>query len=151
MSNIKAFIDYSMEDNGSSAREALYADIHDRVMSAIEAKKMELAGGMLTRESRDAVSENVNEKLLKAESKVARLKEELALMEAAMCDSDDDDDDDDSEYKEKKKKLKKAKKKSRKELEKKGFSRGEANSMVKQAVKSIASKKPMKRAAGRGG
>ena len=111
MSNIKAFIDYSMEDNGSSAREALYADIHDRVMSAIEAKKMELAGGMLTRES--TVSENVNEKLLKAESKVARLKEELALMEAAMCDSDDDDDDD-SEYKEKKKKLKKAKKKVKK-------------------------------------
>ena len=112
MSNIKAFIDYSMEDNGSSAREALYADIHDRVMSAIEAKKMELAGGMLTRES--TVSENVNEKLLKAESKVARLKEELALMEAAMCDSDDDDDADDSEYKEKKKKLKKAKKKVKK-------------------------------------
>ena len=112
MSNIKAFIDYSVTDNGTAAREALYADIHDRVMSAIEAKKMELAGGMLTRES--TVSVDVNEKLFKAESKVARLKEELALMEAAMCDSDDDDDDDDSEYKEKKKKLKKAKKKAKK-------------------------------------
>lgn len=47
--------------------------------------------------------------------------------------------------------LKKAKKKSRKELEKKGFSRGEASSLVKKAVRSIASNKPMKRAAGRGG
>ena len=47
--------------------------------------------------------------------------------------------------------LKKAKKKSRKELERKGFSRGEASSLVKKAVKSIATNKPMKRAAGRGG
>jgi uncharacterized membrane protein len=47
--------------------------------------------------------------------------------------------------------LKKAKKKSRKELERKGFSRGEASSLVKKAVRSISSNKPMKRAAGRGG
>jgi uncharacterized protein YoaH (UPF0181 family) len=47
--------------------------------------------------------------------------------------------------------LKKAKKKSRKTLEKQGFSRGEAASMVKKAVRSIATNKPMKRAAGRGG
>lgn len=47
--------------------------------------------------------------------------------------------------------LKKAKKKSRKELEKKGFSKGEAASMVKKAVRSIATNKPIKRAAGRGG
>ena len=47
--------------------------------------------------------------------------------------------------------LKKAKKKSRKELERKGYSRGEASSLVKKAVRSISSNKPMKRAAGRGG
>ena len=47
--------------------------------------------------------------------------------------------------------LKKAKKKSRKELERKGYSRGEATSLVKKAVRSISTNKPMKRAAGRGG
>ena len=47
--------------------------------------------------------------------------------------------------------LKKAKKKSRKELQRKGYSKGEATSMVKQAIKSISSRKPMARAAGRGG
>jgi hypothetical protein len=47
--------------------------------------------------------------------------------------------------------LKQAKKKSRKELERKGYSRGEASSLVKKAVKSISSRKPMTRAAGRGG
>ena len=113
MSNIKAFIDYSMEDNGTSARESLYADIHDRVMSAIEAKKMELAGGMLAREETECEYDDMKE-LKKAKKKVKKLKEELAIMEAAMCDSEDDDDDDDSEYKEKKKKLKKAKKKVKK-------------------------------------
>ena len=52
MSNTKAFIDYAMQDNGSSAREALYSEIHDRVMAHIEAKKIEIAGGILTREEK---------------------------------------------------------------------------------------------------
>ena len=50
MSNIKSFVDYALQDDGSAAREALYAEIHDRVMSHIETKKMELAGGLLARE-----------------------------------------------------------------------------------------------------
>jgi len=50
MSNIKSFVDYTFQDDGSAAREILYAEIHDRVMSHIETMKLELAGGLLARE-----------------------------------------------------------------------------------------------------
>jgi hypothetical protein len=112
MSNTKSFIDYSIEDNGSAAREALYAEIHDRVMSHIEQKKMELAGGLVHREEKECDYDDMKEKMKKAKKKVKKLKEELSLMEAAMCDGDHDGDDE--EYAEKKKKLKKAKKKLKK-------------------------------------
>ena len=112
MSNTKAFIDYSMQDNGAAAREALYAEIHDRVMAHIEQKKMELAGGMLHTEAKSCEYDDMKEKMEKAEKKVKKLKEQLSLIEAAMCDGDNDADD--KEYKDKKKKLKKAKKKLKK-------------------------------------
>ena len=113
MSNTKAFIDYSLNDNGSSAREALYSEIHDRVMAHIEAKKMELAGGMLTREEKSCdMKDDMKDKIKKKKKKVKKLKEELSLIEAAMCDGDNDADDED--YKDKKKKLKKEKKKLKK-------------------------------------
>lgn len=114
MSNTKAFIDYTMEDNGTSARDALYAEIHDRVMSHIEQKKMELAGGMLAREEKSCEYSDMKEKIAKKEEKVEKLKEELSLLEAEMCDSDDEDEDEDSEYEDKKKKLKKTMKKLKK-------------------------------------
>lgn len=104
MSNTKAFIDYSLDDNGSAAREALYAEIHDRVMSHIENKKLELAGGMLTREENSNF--DVSLKLEKVEAKINRLQEELSIMEEEGCEV--------SDYEEKKKKLKKAKKKLKK-------------------------------------
>jgi len=113
MSNIKAFLDYSMQDNGSAAREALYADIHDRVMAHIDQKKMELAGGILHREEKECEYDDMKKEIEKKEKKVKKLKEELALIEAAKCDMDSDDEDD-SEYEDKKKKLKKAKKKLKK-------------------------------------
>ena len=47
--------------------------------------------------------------------------------------------------------LKRTKKKARKELQKKGFSHTEATGLVKQAMNRIASNKPEKRAANRGG
>ena len=112
MSNTKAFIDYSMQDNGAAAREALYAEIHDRVMAHIEQKKMELAGGMLHTEEKSCDYDDMKSKMEKAKKKVKKLKEELSLIEAAMCDGDNDADDE--EYAEKKKKLKKAKKKLKK-------------------------------------
>ena len=47
--------------------------------------------------------------------------------------------------------LKKSKKKARKKLEQQGFDKSLANRLVKNAMNRIASNKPMKKAAGRGG
>ena len=47
--------------------------------------------------------------------------------------------------------LKKSKKKARKTLEKQGYDKSLANRLVKNAMNSIASNKPMKKEAGRGG
>ena len=52
---------------------------------------------------------------------------------------------------EQKKLLKRTKKKAKKELLQRGHSPKEATGMIKQALKTIQSNKPMKRAAGRGG
>ena len=52
---------------------------------------------------------------------------------------------------EQKKLLKRAKKKAKHQLEKQGFGRKEASKQVNNAVNRIASNKPTKRAAGRGG
>ena len=41
--NTRNIIDFAYNDQGSEMRDALYAEIHDRVMSHIEAKKQELA------------------------------------------------------------------------------------------------------------
>lgn len=40
-------VDYAYEDNGSEFRKALYASIQDKVEAHIEAKKQEIAQGML--------------------------------------------------------------------------------------------------------
>ena len=50
-----------------------------------------------------------------------------------------------------KKLLKRTKKKAKKELLQRGHSPREATGMIKQALKTIQSNKPIKRAAGRGG
>ena len=50
-----------------------------------------------------------------------------------------------------KKLLKRSKKKAKKELINRGHSAGEANGMIKTALKQIQDNKPMRRAAGRGG
>lgn len=50
-----------------------------------------------------------------------------------------------------KKLLKRTKKKAKKELLQRGHSPKEATGMIKQALKTIQSNKPIKRAAGRGG
>jgi hypothetical protein len=50
-----------------------------------------------------------------------------------------------------KKLLKRTKKKAKKDLLNRGHSPREASGMIKQALKTIQSNKPMKRAAGRGG
>jgi hypothetical protein len=52
---------------------------------------------------------------------------------------------------EQKKLLKRAKKKAKKNLQTQGFGRREASKEINAALNRIASNKPMKRAAGRGG
>jgi hypothetical protein len=43
----KNIIDYAMDDNGVEFRNSLYASIHDKVSAAIEAKKQEVAHGLI--------------------------------------------------------------------------------------------------------
>jgi hypothetical protein len=43
----RTIIDYAQEDNGVEFRNALYASIHDRVASHIEAKKQEIAQNLI--------------------------------------------------------------------------------------------------------
>lgn len=43
----RSIIDYAQEDNGVEFRNALYASIHDRVASHIEAKKQEIAHNLI--------------------------------------------------------------------------------------------------------
>lgn len=44
----KNIIDYAQEDNAVEFRNALYASIHDKVTSHIEAKKQEIAQTLIT-------------------------------------------------------------------------------------------------------
>lgn len=44
----RQIIDYAQEDNGVEFRNALYASIHDRVASHIEAKKQEIAQNLIS-------------------------------------------------------------------------------------------------------
>jgi hypothetical protein len=43
----RSIIDYAQDDNGVEFRNALYASIHDRVASHIEAKKQEIAQNLI--------------------------------------------------------------------------------------------------------
>ena len=43
----RPIIDYAQDDNGVEFRNALYASIHDRVASHIEAKKQEIAHNLI--------------------------------------------------------------------------------------------------------
>jgi hypothetical protein len=43
----RSLIDYAYDEDGVSFRKALYADIHDRVSAHIEAKKQEIAAGLI--------------------------------------------------------------------------------------------------------
>ena len=45
--NTRQIIDYAVDDEAAEMREALYASIHDRVTSAIESKKQEIAHTLL--------------------------------------------------------------------------------------------------------
>jgi hypothetical protein len=43
----KAIIDFAYDDNGKEFRDALYAEINDRVMAHIETHKQEIASSLI--------------------------------------------------------------------------------------------------------
>jgi len=47
MDDTRKIIDFAHEDNGVEFRDALYSAIHDRVTAHIEAKKQEIARGLI--------------------------------------------------------------------------------------------------------
>ena len=44
----RQIIDYAAADNAKEMRDALYTDIHDRVMNHLDLKKQEIAMGLIT-------------------------------------------------------------------------------------------------------
>jgi hypothetical protein len=47
MADTRQIIDYASQDNAKEMRDALYADIHDRVMNHIDMKKQEIAMNLI--------------------------------------------------------------------------------------------------------
>lgn len=55
----RTIIDYAAEDNAKEMRDALYSGIHDRVMQHIDAKKIEVARGIIQPEQATAQDTSV--------------------------------------------------------------------------------------------
>lgn len=54
----RQIIDYASEDNAHEMRNSLYANIHDRVMQHIDAKKQEIAQGLFGQSQEDSQEDN---------------------------------------------------------------------------------------------
>lgn len=54
----RAIIDYAAEDNGAEMRDALYTAIQDKVMAHIEAKKQEIAQGLIAQPEQESEGED---------------------------------------------------------------------------------------------
>jgi len=64
-------IDYAAQDDAVNFRAALYSAIHDRVTAHIEAKKQEIAQGLVTQEEKD-----MKHKMMKKEDEMHHMKKE---------------------------------------------------------------------------
>jgi uncharacterized Rossmann fold enzyme len=53
----KSIIDYAMDDNGVEFRNSLYSSIQDKVNAHIEAKKVEIAQGLMAQSEEENESE----------------------------------------------------------------------------------------------
>jgi uncharacterized Rossmann fold enzyme len=53
----KSIIDYAMDDNGVEFRNTLYSSIQDKVNAHIEAKKVEIAQGLMAQPEEENESE----------------------------------------------------------------------------------------------
>jgi hypothetical protein len=58
MADTKQIIDYAAQDNAKEMRDALYADIHDRVMGHIDMKKQEIAMNLIRQPEQESSVEN---------------------------------------------------------------------------------------------
>jgi hypothetical protein len=58
MADTRQIIDYASQDNAKEMRDALYADIHDRVMGHIDMKKQEIAMNLIKQPEQEASVEN---------------------------------------------------------------------------------------------
>ena len=67
----RQLIDYAAQDDAVNFRAALYASIHDRVTAHIEAKKQEIAQGLIIQQEEEA-----KQKMKKEDEKFHLKKEE---------------------------------------------------------------------------
>jgi hypothetical protein len=58
MADTRQIIDYASQDNAKEMRDALYADIHDRVMGHIDMKKQEIAMDLIKQPEQETPVEN---------------------------------------------------------------------------------------------
>jgi hypothetical protein len=58
MADTRQIIDYASQDNAKEMRDALYADIHDRVMGHIDMKKQEIAMNLIKQPEQESSVEN---------------------------------------------------------------------------------------------
>jgi len=63
MADTRQIIDYAVQDNAKEMRDALYSDIHDRVMNHLDAAKQAVAQNMFAPEEteEDQPEENTGE------------------------------------------------------------------------------------------
>jgi len=69
--NPRDLIDYAAQDDAVNFRAALYSAIHDRVTAHIEAKKQEIAQGLVTQEEKE-----MKHKAMKKEEEKWHMKKE---------------------------------------------------------------------------
>jgi hypothetical protein len=55
--NTRQIIDYAVQDNAKEMRDALYSDIHDRVMNHLDAAKQAVAQNMFAQEEENESEE----------------------------------------------------------------------------------------------
>jgi hypothetical protein len=58
MADTRQIIDYAAQDNAKEMRDALYADIHDRVMNHLDAAKQAVAQNMFAQEEEETQPED---------------------------------------------------------------------------------------------
>ena len=68
---MKNLIDYASQDNGTDFRDALYSAIHDKVAAHIEAKKQEIASGLMGQQFEEEVELEEETEALEEESELA--------------------------------------------------------------------------------